>query len=298
MSLQPRFLGTLERSPIGLGLNVVGGSAGRGAFSGGIAPASSVGSNVSRVSYLNSALRIARAANSPATLSVVASQIRAAMAGVNNSAVQSYIAYFTNSQVPFATAKQYAQIAVGVAASVLRVTGVGAAPVGMGDVNTSDPTLIAAGVALAQDLVARGCQQTAQPTVTAFQNAYNAAGGTPALVVDGLYGGNTAGALQTSADPGGQMLAAFNGGAVTPGCVLPAGSGGGTTPAPAVVVTPASPTQTVTVGGSSLLPLAIAGVAGAGLIGWAIYAKKARRGGARRRGHIVPHHHRLARGHR
>jgi hypothetical protein len=63
-----------------------------------------------------------------------------------------------------------------------------------------------------------------------FQNAFNAAGGNPTLVVDGLYGPATAAAEQ-------QVLTAVDGSTAPAPCV--AGHQGGTAPA---VVSPGKPT--------------------------------------------------------
>lgn len=79
---------------------------------------------------------------------------------------------------------------------------------------------------LLDDLNARGCQQSKQTTVSNFQSQWNAAGSSPRLAVDGLYGPNTASALTTwatSMDP----TASTNGvQAVPAGCVgvAPAGA--------------------------------------------------------------------------
>jgi hypothetical protein len=138
--------------------------------------------------------------------------------------------------------------------------------VGMGALNTSDATLASTTSTLAQDLASNGCQQSAQSDVSAFQSAYNNAGGSPTLTVDGLYGANTAGAL----------TAVFAAGVDSPlnvsipaGCVA-AASSSSSTPA----ATDSGGTSVSVDNSTDLIPLALAGVAGLGLIGWAIYAKK------------------------
>ncbi len=137
---------------------------------------------------------------------------------------------------------------------------VGLAGVGVGALNITDPTLGDTASALAQSLDTAGCQPTFQQNVADFQSAYNNAGGSPTLKVDGLYGDKTAGALQTAVN-----------GPVVAGCVGQAVSGGG---GGGAVVPSTAPVVSQSVGGTDLLPLALAGIAGAGLIGWAIYAKK------------------------
>jgi hypothetical protein len=161
-----------------------------------------------------------------------------------------------------------------------RHIGIGAASgqVFVGPIDTGggiDPTYSAAAQTLLTELQTSGCQQSADSNVSAYQTAWNNAGGNPTLTVDGLYGANTAGALGT-----------FNASAPT-GCVAAASSTpASTTPAS----TPSTPAN-VNVDASSntdVVPLAIAGVAAAGLVGLAIYAKK-------KRGYIIrrpKHHHR------
>ena len=142
-------------------------------------------------------------------------------------------------------------------------------------------TLADAASALAQDLDTNGCKQSAQANVRAFQTAYNNAGGSPTLVVDGLYGANTAAALQNALNGpvvGGCVAAASSGGGGG-GSSTPTSGGGSTTPA----------VNVSTSSNSDLLPIAIAGVAAAGLVGLAIYAKK-KRGYVFRRRHPHPHH--------
>lgn len=91
----------------------------------------------------------------------------------------------------------------------------------LGD-TTSD--LNSAGQALLSDLQSRGCQQSAQATVRAFQTAWNAAQaatGVPNnLVVDGLYGVNTENALDSWASGQG-----IDPSTVPAGCVMAAPSG-------------------------------------------------------------------------
>ena len=135
-----------------------------------------------------------------------------------------------------------------------------------------DPTYSAAAQTLLSALQSSGCKQSSDPNVSAYQTAWNNAGGQPTLTVDGLYGANTAGALGTfnSAAPTGCVAAASS----TPASTTPASS-------PAVSVDASSSTD--------LMPLAIAGVAAAGLVGLAIYAKK-KRGYVLRRPKHHPHH--------
>ena len=145
----------------------------------------------------------------------------------------------------------------------MRSFGMGASgQVFVGPIDTGggvDPTYTAAAQTLLSALQSSGCKQSSDPNVSAFQTAWNNAGGQPTLVVDGLYGANTAGAL-----------GAFNSAAPT-GCVAAASSSSST---PATSNTPDVNVNTSS--STDYTPIAIAGVAAAGLVGLAIYAKKKR----------------------
>lgn len=95
----------------------------------------------------------------------------------------------------------------------------------------SDDAVQQAGGALLQHLQSAGCSPSADPTVSAFQSAYNAAGGSPALAVDGLYGALTQAGLQAVLNAGVNQPPQ----AAPSGCVGSAGGGGGgVTPGPIV----------------------------------------------------------------
>ena len=186
------------------------------------------------------------------------------------------------SYLNVASRVQQGRNAITATLTALRSAGLAGLPAGVGALNTSDPTLSSTSTALAQDLDSNGCQTTAQTNVSDFQTAYNGAGGSPALSVDGLYGPATQAALQNVIN-----------GPVAAACVAAAGS-----TSPAVVSTSPSttnststgPSQSVTVGATNLMPIAIAGVAAAGLIGYAIWAKKTGRlGKVHRLRHGRPH---------
>lgn len=79
-----------------------------------------------------------------------------------------------------------------------RRRGIGQSTDGTLDVGTLTVTpLDSAAQALLSDLNSSGCQQTAQTDVSDFQAQWNAAGSSPQLSVDGLYGNDTAAALQS-----------------------------------------------------------------------------------------------------
>jgi hypothetical protein len=143
---------------------------------------------------------------------------------------------------------------------------------GLGALNTADPTLETATNALLTELNTNGCQQKVVQPVSDFQTAWNNAGGAPTINADGFYGATTAAALQSAIDSGVQAVQV---GPVVAGCVQPkpTTTSGGTT---VVNNTPSPADVTVDTSGSAtdVIPLAIAGVVGAGLIGWALYAKK------------------------
>jgi hypothetical protein len=163
-------------------------------------------------------------------------------------------------------------------------------PIGFGDL--TDSTLQSTATTLQSDLASSGCQTTSQQDVTDFQNAWNAAGMTPALTVDGLYGSYTANALgqvmtqiytTAQADP---STAGTTSLLVAPtGCVGAGGSGGGgSDPA-------AQPGANIQLGWLNIAgnPLAWAVLGGASVIGYAIWSKEGKRvkGGPRRRGKRV-----------
>jgi len=154
--------------------------------------------------------------------------------------------------------------------------GVGRA-VGLGDLN--DSNLQSAANTLFSDVSSNGCQQTADDSVSSFQQAWNDAGMTPQLTVDGLYGANTANALgqvltqiynTSQANPSTAGTTSLN---VAPaGCVGAGGSGGGGSSLSAV------PGGNVD---SQLLsifnfqnPLGWAVLGGAAIIGYAIWSKQ------------------------
>jgi hypothetical protein len=90
----------------------------------------------------------------------------------------------------------------------------------------TDASVTTAATALYDDLTSNGCQAVSNSNVLAFQQAFNAAGGSPSLATDGLYGANTSGALsQVIGANSGSTLGSYT---APSGCVSQ-GGGNGTT---------------------------------------------------------------------
>lgn len=140
---------------------------------------------------------------------------------------------------------------------------------GLGDL--TDQTLQNDAIALLDDLSSNGCSTSADASVSTFQTAYNAAGGSPALSVDGLYGNDTSAALQ----------AVINGNSGNSGLAnktAPAGCVGAGTSTPTVTGGVASSTGTM-----NYTPWLIgAGVVGAGVIAYAVHRRHSGKGLRRR----------------
>jgi len=119
------------------------------------------------------------------------------------------------------------------------------------------------------DLTDNGCQDVAKTSVSDFQAAYNAAGGSPALAVDGRYSPKTSAALQATinANDGNAALA---GQTAPPGCVSQGGGGGGGGSNPPVVVSSGS-------SGVGPLPYIAVGVIVAGALAAYTYSKRKKR---------------------
>ena len=129
----------------------------------------------------------------------------------------------------------------------------------------TDASVVSAAAALNDDLSSNGCQAVSNSNVSTFQSAYNAAGGSPQLAVDGLYGANTSGALQATfaANPG----ATIGSYTAPAGCVTQ--GGGGSLPP---VVVPSGGSSTVP---ESALPWVLGGlVLVAGAFAAYTYSKK------------------------
>jgi hypothetical protein len=131
----------------------------------------------------------------------------------------------------------------------------------------NDHNLQNAALALYDDLRSNGCQAVATASVSSFQSAYNAAGNSPHLAVDGLYGKNSSAALQAV------MTAATNNSALDgqqapAGCVTQGGNGGGSLPP---IIVPGSVPST----SGSALPWILGGlVLTAGAFAAYTYSKK------------------------
>ena len=156
--------------------------------------------------------------------------------------------------------------------------GMGLARVGVGaTISTVSADLSTAEQALMNDLNSSGCKQAVDPTVTAFQQAYNASGGSPALVVDGLYGANTQAALQATLNTDPNLPAgAYQAPA---GCVAAASGGGGNNPSPSPSPTPAPPSSSnVNWGEYALIGAALVGAGTIGYVSWKRHNKGKRKG--------------------
>lgn len=146
-------------------------------------------------------------------------------------------------------------------------------PSGLGAL-TDDAVQSAAGALLAE-LQSAGCTPGFSDSVQSFQQAYVTAGGqlpndsNGATGIDGLYGANTQAALQSVLDAGTLQPPQT----APAGCVSP---GGGTAPVTPTVIPSQTITGTVPSKGMSQgakIALIAAGLAGAGLIGYALYRK-------------------------
>jgi len=133
----------------------------------------------------------------------------------------------------------------------------------------TDTAVVNAATALNDSLTSNGCQNSANSDVSNFQTAYNAAGGSQTLTVDGLYGAHTQAALQEvmSANSG-STLGSYTAPA---GCVAAAGT-------PGAIVTEGPST-----GGSSDLKWWLIGGGAVALAGGIWYYSKHHKGGRRRR---------------
>lgn len=134
----------------------------------------------------------------------------------------------------------------------------------------NDRNLQNAAIALADDLRSNGCQAVATASVSTFQSAYNDAGNTPKLKVDGLYGKFSSAALQ-SVMTAGTNNSALDGQTAPAGCASQGSGGGGGGSLPPIVVTPGG-----TVGSSgNALPWILGGlVLTAGALAAYTYSKK------------------------
>jgi hypothetical protein len=130
----------------------------------------------------------------------------------------------------------------------------------------TDATLQTNASFLISDLSSNGCQSVAATSVSDFQSSYNAAGGSPALTVDGLYGANTSSALQQVINANAGSNAAFAGETAPAGCVAQGGGGGGGGNVPVVVSTGSS--------GSGALPYIIGAIVVAGALAAYTYSHK------------------------
>lgn len=165
----------------------------------------------------------------------------------------------------------------GINPRVLQHHGVGAE--GLGDLSNS-PALDAAASALGDALQTNGATTSTMGGVcSAFQSAYNAAGGSPQIQVDDYYGPCTQAALQAyynaavsgGSGPAQQAPASAFGGTCNNGTyTAPAGGGGGGGGGSAV--TPAGGSTTTN---PYTKPILIgAGVVAAGLVGYALWKNK------------------------
>jgi hypothetical protein len=238
----------------------------------------------SRRGALATAQNIVNTAQSPMDIARAGKLAIAAVVGINTTAAAQVAAYVrqaertstSTSPVSMAYRKQWLTYAIMWAGIALTGAGVAGLPtrVGMGDLNVNDTQLGVTASALMSNLNSAGCQQAFSQPVSDFQSAYNAAGGTPALTVDGLYGALTQAALQQAIN-GLPSPIGLTGATAPAGCVAAASSSAGQlNVSPTVVPGSAPSSSSASIAGTDLVPLAIAGVAAAGLIGLAIYAKK------------------------
>lgn len=130
----------------------------------------------------------------------------------------------------------------------------------------TDHALQVAASFLLDDLRSNGCQAVAKTSVSDFQGAFNSAGGSPALKVDGLYGAKSSGALQSVINVN-EGYPALAGETAPAGCVS---QGGGPTPLPPTVVSTAGV-------GSSPLPYIVGAIVIAGALAAYTYSHKKRR---------------------
>jgi hypothetical protein len=143
----------------------------------------------------------------------------------------------------------------------------------------TDPSVVAAATAMNQ--VADFTSSAACGPVQTFQSAWNAAGGSPTLSVDGGYGPNTAAANAqvAAANGGGNVLAALTSG--FPSCGVSPPSPVPVPPMPVPVAPPVAPPSTSS---TNVWPWVIAGVVVAGgAVALAMASKKKRAAPAHRR---------------
>jgi hypothetical protein len=149
-------------------------------------------------------------------------------------------------------------------------------PAGMGAL--SDDAVQSAAGDLMTELQSSGCTAGFSQSVQTFQSAYVTAGGNlpndsgGASGIDGLYGAHTQAALQAVLDAGpnqpGQQAPA--------GCIPASGGGGGNVVTPTVVVPGTVPSTSTTTTGMSQgakIALIAAGLAGVGIVGYALYRR-------------------------
>jgi hypothetical protein len=128
-----------------------------------------------------------------------------------------------------------------------------------------DVALDAAAGALLQRLQTGGCTTASFQECTDFQNAWNTAGGTPAITVDGKYGSQTQASLQ----------GALNIGPNQPPQAAPASCFLATTVTPVSLPAPTTTTTTSTSAPKNWTPWIIGGVIAAGALGGLyVYKKK------------------------
>jgi hypothetical protein len=130
----------------------------------------------------------------------------------------------------------------------------------------TDSGLQSAASFLLSDLKSNGCQAVAKTSVSDFQSAFNTAGGSPRLAVDGLYGPKSSAALQSVITASGGANVDLAGETAPAGCVNQ-GGGGGPIVVPPVVVSTAG-------GGTGALPYLVGAIVIAGAFAAYTYSKK------------------------